>query len=52
MKLDTKTLITLLTIATTLGGFYYSTQLRLDGLDEEVSQLERQVKRLSRQIKK
>jgi len=51
MKLDIKTLITLFTIAATLGGFYYSTQLRLDSLEEDVVKLQKQVKRLARQVK-
>ena len=51
MKLDIKTLITLFTIAATLGGFYYSTQMRLDNLEEDVVQLQKQVKRLFRQVK-
>ena len=40
MKLDIKTIITVLGIAATLGGFYYTTQLRLDDLEEKVSELE------------
>ena len=51
MKLDIKTLITLLTIAATLGGFYYTTQSRLDNLEEEVSQVKKQIKRLTRKNK-
>ena len=51
MKIDIKTLITLLTIAATLGGFYYTTQSRLDTLEGEVTQLKKQVKRISRQVK-
>ena len=51
MKLDIKTLITLLTIAATLGGFYYTTQSRLDGLEDEVSQMQKQIKRLQKRIK-
>ena len=52
MKLDVKTLITLLTIATTLGGFYYTTQARLDNLEQEVSQVKKQIKRLTRKNNK
>ena len=51
MKLDIKTVITLCTFVATLAGFYYSTQIRLDNLEEEVSQVEKQVKRLTRQLK-
>ena len=51
MKLDIKTVITLCTFVATLAGFYYSTQIRLDNLEEEVTQVEKQVKRLTRQLK-
>lgn len=44
-NLEIKTLITLLTIAAILGGFYYTTQDRLNHLEEDVAQLQRQVKR-------
>ena len=36
MKLDIKTVITLVTFAATMGGFYYSTQLRLDQLESDM----------------
>jgi uncharacterized protein YoxC len=52
MKLDIKTLITVLTIAATLGGFYYSTQLRLDRLEETVQTLQKQIKVIKRQVNK
>lgn len=52
MKIDIKTLITLLTIAATLGGFYYTTQSRLDNLEDEVVQLQKQVKRVIRKQNK
>ena len=51
-NLDIKTLITLLTIATTLGGFYYTTQSRLDILESDVIKLQKQVKKITRQSKK
>ena len=51
-NLDIKTLITLLTIAATLGGFYYTTQNRLDILESDVIKLQKQVKKITRQSKK
>ena len=51
-NLDIKTLITLLTIAATLGGFYYTTQSRLDILESDVIKLQKQVKKITRQSKK
>ena len=52
MKLDIKTLITIVTFAATMGGFYYSTQMRLDSLEESVSSVEKQVKQLKKQKRK
>ena len=52
LKFDIKTLITLLTFAAAMGGFFYTTQDRLAHLEEDVIQLEKQVKRLIRQNKK
>ena len=52
MKLDIKTLITIVTFAATMGGFYYSTQLRLNHLEENVASVEKQIKQLKRQVNK
>ncbi len=52
VKLDIKTLITLVTFAATMGGFYYSTQLRLDHLEENVTNVEKQIKQLKKQKRK
>lgn len=52
MKLDIKTLITIITFAATMGGFYYSTQLRLDHLEDKVTGIEKQIKQLKRQVNK
>ena len=52
LDLDLKTLIAIITLAATLGGFFYTTQDRLVHLEDNVIQLEKQVKRLIRQNKK
>ena len=52
MKLDIKTLITIVTFAATMGGFYYSTQLRLDYLEENIVNVEKQIKQLKKQNRK
>ena len=39
MKLDIKLVITLLVFASTLGGFYYTTEMRLDSLEASVTSL-------------
>ena len=60
-KVDIKLAITIAAIIAALGGFYYTTQLRLDRLESEVSQsspnkeivaLKKQVNRLSKRVKK
>ena len=52
MKLDIKTLITILTFAAVLGGFYYSTQHRLDHLEANVKTVQKQIKVIKKQINK
>lgn len=52
LDLDLKTLITIVAFAATMGGFYYTTQSRLDSLETEVTQLQKQIKRLTRLNKK
>jgi hypothetical protein len=42
MKFDLKTLITLAGIIMLMGGFYYTTQLRLEILENEVHALKTQ----------
>ena len=48
MKLDIKTLITIITFAATMGGFYYSTQIRLDYLEDKVTVIEKQIKQIKK----
>tara|TARA_B100000131_G_scaffold213207_1_gene204975 strand:- start:2356 stop:2577 length:222 start_codon:yes stop_codon:yes gene_type:complete len=43
-KIDIKTLIAIGGILVTFGGFYYTTQMRLDTLEEKVIILESSVK--------
>jgi len=60
LKLDIKLLLTLLVIVASLGGFYYTTQLRLDVLEKsistsqniisEVNALKKQVIRLHKKV--
>ncbi len=51
INLDLKTLITIVAFAATMGGFYYSTQERLANLEDEISVLDKKIKRLNRLIK-
>tara|TARA_R100000008_G_scaffold21543_1_gene11317 strand:+ start:1220 stop:1387 length:168 start_codon:yes stop_codon:yes gene_type:complete len=50
-NLDLKSLITIITFAVAASGFYYTTQTRIDNLEKEVVQLQKQVKRLTRLVK-
>ena len=51
VKVDIKVLITIVTFAATMGGFYYSTQLRLNHLEENVASMEKQIKQLKKKKK-
>ena len=50
MKLDAKTLIPILSIVALLGGFYYTTQLRLDTFEEQVGTFDTLEQELSKRI--
>ena len=41
ISLEITTIITLVTIAAFLGGFYYSTQDRLDDLETKIEKIEK-----------
>jgi hypothetical protein len=43
VKLDLKTVITLLGIAAMMGGFYYTTEMRLNNLESKVASLTKKV---------
>ena len=51
LKLDIRLALTLATIMAALGGFYYTTQLRLDRL-EEVYVVKKELVKLSRKVNK
>jgi hypothetical protein len=51
MNLNQGTLATLITAAALLGGFYYTTQHRLDDLETQMSQLSQQIQVLKKQRK-
>ena len=61
LNLDIKLMIGILTIAAALGGFYYTTQMRLDRLEAAIEQkqpnqelqvLKKQVQQLKKRVKK
>ena len=52
VKLDIKTVITIVAFAVTMGGFYYTTQLRLDNLEGNVMSVEKQLKIIKKRINK
>ncbi len=50
IKLDLKSLIAIGTILITIGGFYYTTKLRLDVLESEIKTLKEKTGSLSKEI--
>tara|TARA_R110000824_G_scaffold31089_11_gene101567 strand:+ start:772 stop:1002 length:231 start_codon:yes stop_codon:yes gene_type:complete len=61
IKLDIKTIIGLCAVIVTLAGFYYTTQMRLDTLEEvieqnvstkEIKALRKQVQQLNKRVKR
>ena len=48
MKIDLKIFITLVTFAATMGGFYYTTQMRLDNLEKSIKSVEKQIKQIKK----
>ena len=45
INIDIKTLIAIIAAVGVLGGFYYTTQLRLDHLESEIERIEKIAKR-------
>ena len=50
-KLDIKTLITILTVVITISGFYYTTQARLNNLEEKVEIHTKEIQQLKKKIR-
>jgi len=48
VKLELPTLITLLTTAALLGGVFYTTQHRLDDLEDKITVMDKQIKKINR----
>jgi len=48
MKLDLKTAITIGTFIVTIAGFYYTTQYRLDALEDDVVVIQKKIKNLKK----
>ena len=48
MKVDIKTLITIITLGVPLVGFYYTTNMRLDSLEASVTSVQKQIKQLKK----
>lgn len=52
MKITLNQAITIITIACSLAGFYYTTQHRLDGLEAELQSMDERVLECSKQSKR
>ena len=51
-SIDLKMMITLATIVATGAGFYYTTQYRLESLEEETQSLKAQIEVLEKTVKR
>lgn len=51
LTLDIKTLITVCGIIAMLGGFYYSTQYRLDALEDKITKISQKLDTQSGELK-
>ena len=51
-EIDIKTLITIIASVAVLGGFYYTTQMRLDNIEKEIDQLNSAIKKTNKLIRK
>ena len=51
-EIDIKTLIAIVGAVSVLGGFYYTTQMRLDNIEKEISQLQSDIKKTNKLIRK
>ena len=51
-EIDIKTMIAIVAAVSVLGGFYYTTQMRLDNIEKEIDQLHSEIKKTSKLIRK
>jgi len=52
MKVDIKTIITIVALLVPLVGFYYTTNMRLDSLESSVISVQKQIKQLKKAKKR
>jgi len=50
MQITFKSLLPILSITALLGGFYYTTQLRLGNLEEKVGSQQEEIRRLNSKV--
>jgi len=51
-EIDIKTLFAMVAAVAVLGGFYYTTQMRLDNIEQEMDQLHSEIKKTNKLIRK
>ena len=50
IKLDLKVVLTILSAACVLGGFYYTTQHRLDNLEQKIEDIESDISKVKKSV--
>ena len=50
-EIDIKTMIAIIAAVAVLGGFYYTTQMRLDNIEKEIEQLRLAIKKTNKLIR-
>jgi len=51
-EIDIKTALTVSGIIAILGGFYYTTQMRLDNMEQEISELYSEIEKTNKLIRR
>ena len=52
IKLDIKLVLGMAAIIAGLGGFYYTTQMRLDNIEQEISELHSEIAKTNKLIRR
>ena len=52
VEIDTKAALTIGGIVALLGGFYYTTKMRLDNIEQEITELHSKVDKTNKLIRK
>tara|TARA_R100000808_G_C2141101_1_gene148918 strand:+ start:1500 stop:1673 length:174 start_codon:yes stop_codon:yes gene_type:complete len=51
-EIDIKTMIAIVASVGVLGGFYYTTQMRLDNIEQDIIQLQADIKKTNKLVRR